>query len=388
MPSEKPAIRPLGIDTNVPALVVTVNDEEWHDVQHLEVELSANNIMGQFTLDASMSSPGECAPAEEAWTPIKADSRLGRLVNPTLNPKVVPVKIYAGLNQSLEDNVSRGNLEFLMSGIVDRVDLDRTRDHCNIVGRDQSAVLQDSFIHAQFRNRTTSDVVKEIAEGHGLKHVIERSGTLAGTVYESEGIDFESRAVAGVSEWDLLTRFAYHDGYSVFVRDDVLYYMPIEDYEETLEYVMGENVEHLTMSRDYTLGSSRIGIEIASTRLKQKDSVIAKAGSFSANSIIVREVVPGIDPETAGTLAESLQLLYTQFAFVITLHVPGHPMQSLFNRIMLQNTGTVFDGAYKIMSIQWLLGIESGWQAVMACARQFKEVDTKPLRKRQVRRRS
>lgn len=350
-----------------PRFTVSVNNEVmWDDLISVQIELASFNVTGIFEITALISRTGDASPGG----PIHQDSRLEKLLRPHLQPKHDTVDIFVGYPITFDREIV-GEFTLLMSGVIDRVYLDWTRDVVRIVGRDKSALFADNFVHAQFRNQTVAGVVQALAEKHGLSSEIIDSGTLVGSVFDDENIANELNPYQGRSEWDILTEFASLDGYAVFVIGDTLHYRPVEESNKTLTFSFETqeqggpgNIDALECEKNFGASSGRIGVEILSTKIRDKEAVLGKAGAVRGGDAIVYTFVrPNLDADLAQALADALLLAYTQFELLVSIHTTGAPQQDMFSNVQLNGTGSIFDTLYRIVRIRWSYGIEQGWRA-------------------------
>lgn len=347
-----------------PRFRVLVNDDNWSEF-FVHGQLSAYGLFrnGKFVLDFDLNKAGGTSPNEPS--PVVSGSPLDKLLTPHISAWRDVVKIYMDYAQSEEDD---SQLPLVFDGVVDTIKMDWQNSVLTLDGRDRSAVLQESFTHAQFRNSTVAGVVKEIAEKHNLEPNIVDPGTTVGTIFDQEHIDFEHVSSAGYNDWDLLTRMAEHDGYTVFVTDGKLNYLPIENAEDIIVFEYGENISNLETRKNLTTANSRVTVEMASVQAQDKDSAYVTAGSNSRKSAgdglsaVYRFTdFPSRDPETLGLVAEGLALLYAQMEHHVTFATTGFLNQNLKNKFLLKSTGTVFDREYKFVGIEWQFGWDYGW---------------------------
>lgn len=352
-----------------PRFRVLVNDENWSKFfVHGQLRQYGLFRNGTFVLDFDLNGAG--GTTANAASPVESGSSLDKLLTPHISAYRDVVKVYMDYVSAENADEDDSQLPLVFDGVVDTIDMDWANSVLTLEGRDRSAVLQESFTHAQFRNSTVAGVVKEIAEKHSLEANIVDSGTNVGTIFSEEHIDFESVPSAGYNDWDLLTRMAEHDGYTVFVADGKINYLPIEESEDVILFEYGENISNLKTRKNLSTANSRVTVEMASVQMQDKDSAYVTAGSKSRKSAgdglsaVYRFTdFPSRDPETLGLVAEGLALMYAQMEHLITFETTGNLIQKLQNKLLLRGTGTTFDREYKFTGIDWQFGWDYGWVA-------------------------
>lgn len=348
-----------------PRFRVVVNDEDWSEwFVHGQTRLYGLFRNGDFILDFDLAGAGQLDKTTGAVT---AGSPVDKLLTPHISAHRDVVKIYIGY---ADDNSDDSQLPLVFDGIVDVISLAFQQAMVTLEGRDRSAVLQESFTHAQFRNTTVAGVVQEVATKHGLEVNIVDPGTQIGTIFNEERINFENIGSSGYNDWDLLTKLAQHDGYAVYVTEGTLHYVPMEQYEDIVVFEYGTNIIDLKTKKNLTTANSRVTVEMASVQVQDKDSSYVTAGSSSRksagdglSSVYRYTDVPSRDPETLGLIAEGLALLYAQLEHMITFATTGSNQQSLRNKMLLRGSGTTFDREYKFTGIEWQFGWDYGWVA-------------------------
>lgn len=348
-----------------PRFRVIVNEENWSEwFVHGQIKQQGLFRNGTFVLDFDLGKAGDIDPASGV---IKPGSPLDKLLTPHITAFRDVVQIYMDYASDPDDD---SQLPLVFDGVADTIELDFANSVLTMEGRDRSAVLQESFTHAQFRNSTVTGVVKEIAEKHKLEPNIVDPGTSIGTIFSEERIDFENVPSAGYNDWDLLTRMAEHDGYTVFVSDGKLNYVPIEHADDVVLFEYGVNLMNLKARRNLSTANSRVTVEMASVQVQDKDSAYVSAGSKSRKSAgdglsaVYRFTdFPSRDPETLGLIAEGLALMYAQMEHLVTFETTGHTRQKLSNKILIRGTGSIFDREYKCTGIDWQFGWDYGWNA-------------------------
>ena len=350
-----------------PRFKILVNDTDWSGwFVHGQIKQEGLFRNGTFILDFDLGKAGKVDPTTGAVT---KGSPLDVLLTPHVSVYRDVVKIYMGYVAS-EDDTSQ--LPLVFEGLVDTIELMHNEAVATIEGRDRSAILQESFTHIQFRNKTVAGVVQEIADKHELQTNIVDPGTLVGTVFTEEHIDFQHVSSKGYNDWTLLTKLAEHDGYTVFITDGVLNYIPVEKAVDTIIFEYGTNIESIKMRKNLAVSHSRVTVEMGNVQLQNKSSAFVTAGAGESrkskdglSSVYRFTDFPSVDPETLGLVAEGLALMYAQMEHIVNITSTGAPQQALKNGLLVKGTGTVFDRMYRLTSVDWHFGYDYGWTSTI-----------------------
>lgn len=352
-----------------PRFAVKIDGEPWDDqgVPIVQFETRAFNAIGTFTAHAIYSSAGQV----NALRQVTAGSKLDRLMffhfDANGLPRRVPIEILAGY-----DNNPALPLKPVFTGFIDIVAADPRSDALRIVGRDKATIFYETPIYGQFRNKTIAGAISDIATKQGFATNIIDEGTLLGSVYDIDSITSAMLTPHGMNEWTFMCQCAAIDGHAVYVSIengvDTLNYVPAWDfYNDIITLTYGENIDDIEMIKYFGLNSSRVGVEILSSKLKGKDSVLATAGASrtgGGDALVYRLILgPNISPEEAGIAANLYALFQAQLEFAVDIHTVGSPAQSIHNRLRLDGCTPGFNRDYRILRVNWTFGMEEGWRA-------------------------
>jgi hypothetical protein len=350
-----------------PRFIVEINDEAWPEIRTVTLSLSGFNLNSNLNVDAVYSLIGE---TNETGT-ISPKSRLAKLLEPTLEVKRNVIKLYAGYVE--KDEFTKEDLDLAFVGAIVRLKIDLADNCVTIIAEDQAIILRETFTHAQYRNQTTAGVVREIVEQFGFEAEIVDTSQPVGVVYDRERISWEANSTStqGQNNWDIIQKMASYDSFKAFFDKGKFYYIPIEDFDQNIEFILGVNVVSIIMEKNYSINQSRINVEIASSNLKAKDNVLATTGrgvstDTSGESVVHRMVLPGLDPDTASMVASTMGLALAQLEKLVQVETTGYILQTPRNVMTISNTGTEFDfDKYRIIHVEWMMGVDSGWQATL-----------------------
>ncbi|MDR3718393.1 MAG: hypothetical protein P4K98_06295 [Bryobacteraceae bacterium] len=260
----------------------------------------------------------------------------------------------------------------LIRGGVDTVEVDHGRSTVHLGGRDLAARLIDSRTQGIFANRTSSEIAMLVAGRHGLTADVQATTTPVGRYWQL-GHD---RLVLGgcarvTSEWDLLVTLAEWEGYDVWVEGAVLHF-GLSDETGIAGIIRPEGCESLRLERSLVVANDvEVTVKSWHSRTAQGYSQTARSGVSPGGGESVQQyvyIVPNLMPEDALRLANRRLQDLTRHERVIVADMPGELSLLPRRKVLLQGTGTAFDGEYLIDSVDRRLDSDRGFsQRVHAC---------------------
>ncbi len=256
----------------------------------------------------------------------------------------------------------------LIQGAVDRAEIDVLRQTVQIEGRDLSAALIEARTQETFANRTSSEIATLLAQRHGLQPDVTQTTTLVGRYYAAEHdsitLDQFSRAT---TEWDLLVFLARQEQFDVYVQGSILSFNPPSQ-AQAASLAPAELIS-LRAERSLTLSGS-IEVTVKSWNTRQQRAFTQTASSASANDEtgpprVYVYVVPNLTTDQAVRYAQQRLAELTRHERTLSLTMPGELALAPRTAINLQGTGTAFDQAYQIDSIDRRLSADSGFIQVV-----------------------
>lgn len=259
----------------------------------------------------------------------------------------------------------------LIQGLVDRVSIDPVSRVVRINGRDFTSALIAAQTQEAFSNRTSSEIAAILAQRHGLVPCVVPTSTPVGRFYQS---DHESltldRFSAATTEWDLLVYLARQESYDAFVTGNSLNFQPTAQISTIDQVLYPTDMIELRLERALTLARD-IQVTVQSWNSLQQMAFTERVSSvISGNSssgssaspgqqyVIVR---PNLTPDKALAIAQQRLSELSRHERVIEFSMPGELALSPRSMILLDGTGTGFDQAYYIDSIERTFRPQAGF---------------------------
>ena len=248
----------------------------------------------------------------------------------------------------------------LVQGEADSVGLDPIRGTIDVEGRDLSALLIDSRVDETFANRTSSEIAEVLAGRHGLGINATATTTLVGRYYQS---DFErvtmGTGARAMSEWDLLSYLAVHEGFDLFMDGDVLRFETAGG--GTSIVLSPDNCESISL--EHLLGMER-AIEVTVRSWDQQGAqAVAKTARGGGNGRSWKHSVvrPNLPPDEAQRLAERVLADLVRHTRTVSATLPGDLVLTPRSLVMLQGTGSDWDGAYAVSDVTRTIIVQRGF---------------------------
>ncbi len=301
----------------------------------------------------------------------------------------ITVEILAGFPK---DPTAPTDVE-LKSWIIGRVDdmrYDPVQNTIELSGRDFTSQFIDAKTTEVFKNQTVAQIVKALADRHGMAanvgDNITPPGTLAGRFYEID----HARLTAEHSEWDLLTWLAHETQCNVFVTGQTLNFLPAPDPMKDDSYVIDwvppsaksgspqANVVSLRFSRNLTL-TKDVKVILTSWNAKQKGSFTVTAHATKNKNAVTRNTalpfgqpqvysytIPGLTKQEALIKAQALLSEISKHEMRLDANLPADDILTTQALVTVQGTGTPFDQVYFPDSVTRSMSIAEGYQMRLA----------------------
>jgi hypothetical protein len=173
-------------------------------------------------------------------------------------------------------------------GQVDHQTVHLEQGLIHVDGRDMTAVLIDAKVQKTYQNRTSSQVVEELAASHGMTADVTPTTTLVGRFYELDheriGANSYTRTT---TEWNLLCSLAQHEQFDIYVKGNTLYFHPPTPPDADPFVVVWDgstpysNATEISLDRSMTFAKD-ILVECRSWNSQQARGFTAQAGSTNA----------------------------------------------------------------------------------------------------------
>jgi phage protein D len=264
------------------------------------------------------------------------------------------------------------SFQSLIVGAVDSVAIDPIIGHIQIHGRDLTAGLIEARTQETFANRTASEIATILASRHQLVPVITQTTTPVGRYYQSE----HDRITLGqfsraTTEWDLLVFLARQEGFDVFVQGQELHFQPASDAPALAQVIRPTDVTELRLERALTIArdievtvkswNSRTQSAFTQTARAARQQGAGQGGGKSGPPQRYVFVLPNLTPDAALKFAQRKLQELTQHERVIEVSMPGELSLSPRSMLILDGTGTEFDQAYFVDTVERRLHYENGF---------------------------
>jgi hypothetical protein len=265
---------------------------------------------------------------------------------------------------------SRSELDNLILGQVDDLEIDPINGTIILSGRDLTAKFIDNKTYEKFANMRASDIAILLARRRGLNPVVTPTSTIVGQYYQIDSAKINSLQ----TEWDLLTFLAQEENFAVYVQGMDLHFEPVptetgnpyvfQFTPESLLYATPTfNGTSLKVGRNMTL-SKDIIVKVRSWNMKYKKgfTATARARNKKGRNVVKaaepagdpQEYVynfPGLSKQQAQQKALSILQKLSQHERRVEIEAPGDNLIRKKNIIRVTGTQTDFDQVYFPASI-------------------------------------
>lgn len=290
--------------------------------------------------------------------------------------RAVSVEILAG-NIENPYQYSAREMDSLIFGYVDEIEIDPVRGVIELCGRDLTAMLIETKNSEKYRNRTASEIATIIANRHGLTPVVTQTKSISGTYYEID----QARIQANISDWDVLCGEASKEQFVVYVTGKELHFEPQKSQQGDPYLIQWEspkngngwpacNVEHVSFRRALTI-SKGVAVTVSSwnPKTKQRYEVIYPAGStknadavpLAQSPTIYSIVKAGLMPDQAARMAKENYMDIVRHEMEIHAQLPGDNRLKAGMQARVVGTGMAFDQAYLVDSVTRMMGDNDGY---------------------------
>ena len=317
--------------SRLPALQVLVAGVPIAGV--VEVHVSSDSYMGadRFHLVAAMDATGY-----DIWS-----------------SENIEVNILLGID---------GELQTLITGVVDRIDVDVGNRLVVADGRDLTARFIEARTQETFENRTASEIVAALAERRGLMAQATPTLTLVGRNFDGDHAQTTlDQYSSTTTEWDLLARLADAEGFDIWVDGKTLNFAP--PYPGLGQTVLTpQDCMELRLERLLPLAGD-LQVVVKSWDSRAQETIVQSAGgvSGSASSRSYVLIRPNMSATDAARLATRTLTQMTQNSRVVTMELPGDVITRPRQSLVLNGTGTDFDGTYVVTSVERRLSFTHGF---------------------------
>jgi len=292
------------------------------------------------------------------------------------------------------DNFTKSDLKSWLTGWVDDIEVSPLQDEITITGRDMTALLIDKKpshdysvsgyqdVKTGYTEMFSSEIAAHIAQDAGLQSNVVRTPAIVGPMIGNVRKVLNDRGTL----WDILTKLAQIEGYSVFVEGHTLHFIPRPDAESIAQYVLNyeppcgrhaytlANFTSIRLSRNLSVArgvkvtvqsfNQKTGkaVSATATRSHVKNTTTQGVGSTSLPPAEYFRVVPNLDHLQCQRLANSILAEISHFEMNLEADIPADNVLTSLTPVRLLGSGTDFDQTYYPASIQRRYSLEDGYR--------------------------
>lgn len=290
------------------------------------------------------------------------------------------VKIYVGFPQNPEFYTTN-DLELLMFGDADDINLDLLTATITLSGRDLTSRLIDNKTTEKYSNLTASQIATQLAILRGLTPEVTETKNKVGIFYQNEQTLLSDES----TEWDLLTFLAQQEGFVTYVEKDKLIFKP-EPTEKDIPYILNYKPRSLlnsspsfpgmtlNLSRSTTLAQDVTVTVRVPFSTKSKKSFNVTVSSTHQNRSYVKGLpkssskkqkyvytIPGLTKEQALQRAQQLLRNITVHEVNLMATMPADNSLKKDSLIKLQGTNSSFDQFYFADNVVRTMSMKDGY---------------------------
>jgi hypothetical protein len=249
----------------------------------------------------------------------------------------------------------------IITGMIDSLVVDPIMQTVSMEGRDLSSRFIDSYLQRDFVNQTASEIVEAIAADHGLLAIATATTGNVGRYFEDGYTKLSLGQFSKMrSNWDLMVQLARELNFDLFVLGSTLVFQPAADASDIAARVRPGDVTGMRLEKNLAIEPSP-NVRVQSWNSQQMASYCPGTPSTTSAS------------SSAGPLANPQGYLFSrsnltsaqadqtrqQFAnevgrlrAIFHAEMPWDLSISARSVVLLQGTGTSFDGLYQIDSLE------------------------------------
>lgn len=318
------------------------------------------------------------------------------------NQQKIEIELLAGFPTDPE-NFTRSDLQSLMVGYVDDIEIDPVADEVVLSGRDLTSRLIDTKRSVSFVKGPgplkASDVVSQIAKEVGLNPVVTetasaKASTKVGGYYQLVKAIVESNT----TYWDIVSRLAQISKFAAYVSGRDLHFEPREALTNdpyVIEWQAPDdsrafpiaNAMRLRFSRNLSVAKD-IRVRVISFDLKQNVQIVATAEKKRVRNLVTKGVAVQSEPPVEYTYAfpnlkhgEAQERANTLLAELsqheMNLHVemPADSILTARTPVKVLGTGSVIDQLYYPSSIIRSFSVSDGYRMEVTAKNQSPDVE-------------
>lgn len=256
-------------------------------------------------------------------------------------------------------------------GSVDKVKCNWQHHTIEVSGRDESKKPIEKKSTESWKNKTSDEIVKEVAGRHGLTTDTDQTD-LAGKLWNRDHV----RITDQHSEWSLIHKMANREGKVAYAQDGKVYFRDLDSDDLgsiDVVYVPMTPASHaagnyvtLDCERNLQL-AKKSKVKVKSWHAKKKEKVEHEEelpGSSEDGENVYEYRYDGLTRPQAEKIAKKRLRENTRHERTITVNCPGNPNARPRMMANLTGTGTAFDQSYYIDRVTHEVG-EQGYRMTL-----------------------
>lgn len=259
------------------------------------------------------------------------------------------------------------DLDQLMLGDVDLMEVDPLRATVTISGRDLTSRLIDTKTSQKYASYSASQIATILAQKHGLTPVVTPTSGNVGTVYNN----LQVMMTKEITEWDLITFLAQQYGYVVFVNNSNLFFQPYPVPDPKTAFVLqyqSSNISNasptfdgmtlsfkrsLTIARDVKVlvrvpynPTTGKAFTVSAQSSKRTRPYLKNVSMFTGPPQTYTFIRAGLSRDQAQQVANQLLSNITLHETILDVSLPGNNIFRKDSIIQVKGTDTAFDQFY------------------------------------------
>ena len=275
----------------------------------------------------------------------------------------IPIEIMATNDQQT------GRWSKIFSGLCDVPAMNFATRRVMLTGRDLTSRLIETKTTEKWLNKTSAEIVKEIAGRVGLTaDVSVPNSDKAGLIYKDDYNKISNQDVL----WNVLTALADREGCAVFVKVDRLVFKPFDeldggDFEVLYErptpgsYADGSFI-NLSVRRNLAVAKNvRVSVKTWQQKQKKVLSSAFRSKGASTDQTDYTYRIPNSTKENADKFAKNKLAEITAQERLVEVDMPGDVTCTPENKLVLSGTNTGYDQSYIISGVSHSMS-QSGYR--------------------------
>ena len=244
----------------------------------------------------------------------------------------------------------------IMEGDADAMRLDPVAGTAAIVGRDLTALLLNQRASASYQNKSSSEIVSDIANSHGINADVTLTVETAGRYYSGDRVIAPLAQGALLhSEWDVIAALALHENFDAYVQGRTVFFHPADRRAALVVNLTPGEVISLAYECVLPRGESR-NIEVSSwnsalgrTVTGQPPGTVPEPLVSSLDAITV--IRPNLWPDDAEALGRRLRRSLESRSATVTLDMQADLQMGAGQSLRFPGWAILGDQTFVIQSI-------------------------------------